>query len=43
MENFGANSTMACGVEIGEYAFAAAGAVVNKDISFALVAGVQKA
>ena len=37
----GANSTIVCGVEIGEYAFAAAGAVVTTDIKpYALVAGV---
>lgn len=37
----GANSTIVCGVEIGRYAFVAAGAVVNKNvIDFSLVAGV---
>jgi len=37
----GANCTIVCGVEIGEYAFVAAGAVVKNNIkSFALVAGV---
>ena len=37
----GANSTIVCGIEIGEYAFIAAGAVVNKNIPpFALMAGV---
>ena len=37
----GANCTIVCGVEIGEYAFVAAGAVVKSDVkSFALVAGV---
>lgn len=37
----GANSTVVCGVTIGEYAFVAAGAVINRDVkSFALVAGV---
>jgi UDP-2-acetamido-3-amino-2,3-dideoxy-glucuronate N-acetyltransferase len=37
----GANCTIVCGVNIGEYAFVAAGAVVTKDVlSFALVAGV---
>ena len=37
----GANCTIVCGVEIGEYAFVAAGAVVKNDVkSFALVAGV---
>jgi UDP-2-acetamido-3-amino-2,3-dideoxy-glucuronate N-acetyltransferase len=37
----GANCTVVCGVTIGEYAFVAAGAVVNRDIPpFALVAGV---
>jgi UDP-2-acetamido-3-amino-2,3-dideoxy-glucuronate N-acetyltransferase len=37
----GANATIVCGVTIGEYAFIAAGAVVNRDVkAFALVAGV---
>jgi len=37
----GANATILCGVELGEYAFIAAGAVVTKDVpAFALVAGV---
>lgn len=37
----GANSTIICGVTIGEYAFVAAGAVVNRDVtSFALMGGV---
>jgi UDP-2-acetamido-3-amino-2,3-dideoxy-glucuronate N-acetyltransferase len=37
----GANCTVVCGVTIGEYAFVAAGAVVNRDVKpFALVAGV---
>lgn len=37
----GANSTLVCGVEIGEYALVAAGAVVTKDVApYALVAGV---
>ncbi len=37
----GANCTIICGVTIGEYAFIAAGAVVNRDVrSFALIAGV---
>jgi UDP-2-acetamido-3-amino-2,3-dideoxy-glucuronate N-acetyltransferase len=37
----GANCTIVCGVNIGEYAFVAAGAVVTKDVpKFALVAGV---
>lgn len=37
----GANATVVCGVTIGEYAFVAAGAVVNRDVpAFALVAGV---
>ena len=37
----GANSTIVCGVTIGEYAFVAAGAVVNKDVKpHALMAGV---
>ncbi len=38
---FGANCTIVCGIEIGEYAFIAAGAVINRDVkSFALMAGV---
>lgn len=37
----GANCTIVCGVEIGEYAFVGAGAVVTRDVStFALVVGV---
>jgi UDP-2-acetamido-3-amino-2,3-dideoxy-glucuronate N-acetyltransferase len=37
----GANCTIVCGVTIGEYAFIAAGAVVNRDVKpFALIAGV---
>jgi UDP-2-acetamido-3-amino-2,3-dideoxy-glucuronate N-acetyltransferase len=37
----GANCTIVCGVTIGEYAFVAAGAVVNRDVkAFALMAGV---
>ena len=37
----GANATIVCGVTIGEYAFIAAGAVVNRDVQpFALMAGV---
>lgn len=37
----GANATIVCGVTIGEYAFIAAGAVVNRDvIPYALMAGV---
>ncbi len=37
----GANSTIICGVTVGEYAFIAAGAVVNKDVKpYALMAGV---
>jgi UDP-2-acetamido-3-amino-2,3-dideoxy-glucuronate N-acetyltransferase len=39
--SMGANSTIVCGVVIGEYAFIGAGAVVNKDVkSYALVVGV---
>lgn len=38
---FGANSTIVCGIIIEEYAFIAAGAVVNKNVkAFALMAGV---
>ncbi|NJD24000.1 MAG: N-acetyltransferase [Betaproteobacteria bacterium] len=37
----GANSTIICGVTIGEYAFVAAGAVINRDVKcFALMVGV---
>ncbi|GIZ51287.1 acyltransferase [Noviherbaspirillum aridicola] len=37
----GANSTIVCGTTIGEYAFVAAGAVVNRDVKpYALMAGV---
>lgn len=37
----GANSTIVCGVTIGEYAFIGAGAVINKDIKpYALMVGV---
>jgi len=37
----GANATIICGVVVGEYAFIAAGAVVNKDVKpYALMAGV---
>lgn len=37
----GANSTIVCGVTVGEYAFVAAGAVINRDIKpYALMAGV---
>tara|TARA_A100001234_G_scaffold205726_1_gene201620 strand:- start:204 stop:719 length:516 start_codon:yes stop_codon:yes gene_type:complete len=39
--SIGANATIVCGVEIGEYSFIAAGAVVTKDVEpFSLVAGV---
>jgi UDP-2-acetamido-3-amino-2,3-dideoxy-glucuronate N-acetyltransferase len=39
--SLGANCTIVCGVEIGEYAFVAAGAVVTRDVApFAMVAGV---
>lgn len=37
----GANCTVVCGIQIGEYAFVAAGAVVNRDVKpYALMAGV---
>lgn len=37
----GANCTVVCGVTIGEYAFVAAGAVINRDVpSYALMVGV---
>jgi len=39
--SIGANATVVCGVTIGEYAFIAAGAVVNRDVApYALMAGV---
>lgn len=39
--SLGANSTIVCGVTIGEYAFVAAGAVVTRDVpDYALVIGV---
>lgn len=39
--SIGANATIVCGNEIGEYAIVAAGAVVTKDVpSYTLVAGV---
>jgi len=39
--SIGANATIVCGVTIGEWAFIAAGAVVNRDVpAHALVAGV---
>ena len=39
--SLGANSTILCGVSIGQYAFVGAGALVNKDIpDYALVYGV---
>tara|TARA_R110001599_G_scaffold92760_1_gene242549 strand:- start:263 stop:847 length:585 start_codon:yes stop_codon:yes gene_type:complete len=37
----GANSTIVCGVTLGEYAFIGAGAVINKDVpAYALMVGV---
>lgn len=37
----GANSTIVCGITIGEYAFIGAGSVVNRDVkSYALMVGV---
>lgn len=39
--SIGANATVVCGVTIGEWAFVAAGAVVNRDVpAYSLVAGV---
>lgn len=39
--SIGANATIVCGVTIGEWAFIAAGAVVNKDVpAYGLMAGV---
>ncbi len=37
----GANCTIVCGVTVGKYAFAAAGAVINRDVKpYAIMAGV---
>jgi UDP-2-acetamido-3-amino-2,3-dideoxy-glucuronate N-acetyltransferase len=37
----GANCTIICGITIGEFAFVAAGAVVNKDVKpYALIVGM---
>ena len=37
----GANSTIVCGVTVGQFAFVAAGAVINRDVKpYALMAGV---
>ena len=37
----GANCTLVCGVTVGEYAFVAAGAVINRDVKpYALMVGV---
>ena len=37
----GANATIVCGITIGEYAFIAAGAVINKNVKpYALMAGI---
>ena len=37
----GANATIVCGVTVGEFAFVAAGAVINRDVKpYALMAGV---
>jgi UDP-2-acetamido-3-amino-2,3-dideoxy-glucuronate N-acetyltransferase len=37
----GANATIVCGITVGEYAFVAAGAVVNEDVKpYALMVGV---
>tara|TARA_X000000950_G_C13917198_1_gene661598 strand:+ start:2906 stop:3415 length:510 start_codon:yes stop_codon:yes gene_type:complete len=39
--SIGANATIICGIEIGEYAFIAAGAVVTKNVEpYSLVSGV---
>jgi UDP-2-acetamido-3-amino-2,3-dideoxy-glucuronate N-acetyltransferase len=39
--SIGANATIICGLELGEYCFVAAGAVVTRSVvAFALVAGV---
>lgn len=42
--SLGANSTIVCGVTVGEFAFVGAGAVVNRDVpAYALVVGVPAA
>lgn len=42
--SLGANCTVVCGVEIGEYAFIGAGAVITKDVKpYALIIGVPGA
>lgn len=39
--SIGANATIVCGIELGEYSFVAAGAVVTKEVlPFSMVAGV---
>lgn len=39
--SFGANSTVVCGVTVGQYAFVGAGSVVTKDLpDFAMVVGI---
>ena len=39
--SLGANSTIVCGVTVGEYAFVGAGAVITRDVrDYALMAGV---
>jgi len=39
--SIGANATLVCGIELGEYAFVGAGAVVHRDVApFELVVGV---
>ncbi len=39
--SIGANATIVCGIELGEYCFIGAGAVVTKDVpAYALMAGV---
>jgi len=39
--SIGANATIVCGVEVGRWAFVAAGAVVTRDVpAYALIAGV---
>ncbi len=39
--SFGANCTIVCGIEIGEYAFIAAGALINKNVKpYALMIGL---
>ena len=41
--SIGANATIICGHDLGEYCFIAAGAVVTKEVpAYALMAGTQQ-